>query len=108
MISFTFGSLPNGYNPMTLFDQAFAAVGMTPGTVVVTMRQYRLALRANGIIYTVSNAISADIADPVNIEWNSGATVTQNDALSIATQVAAGYTNVQMAALFALAGELTP
>jgi len=89
MITFTFGSLPNGYNPMTLFDQAFASVGMTPGTVTVTMRQYRLALRANGIIYTVSNAISADIADPVNIEWNSGATVTQNDAQSnIATTAA--------------------
>lgn len=108
MIPFTFGTLPNGDNPMTLFDQAFAAVGMRPGSVTVTMRQWRLALVAQGIIYTVSNAIPADIADPVNIEWNSGATVTQNDALYIAAQVAAGYTNAQMAALIALAGELAP
>jgi len=41
-------------------------------------------LAANGTplyIYTVDNAVSADIADPINMLWNDSYLVTANDPL---------------------------
>ncbi len=71
----------------------------------VTVYQMKCALAAlgGGQIYTVQNAISADIADAVNIEWTSGNVVTMGDPLAASIQSSLSYNDAQMTALFALA-----
>lgn len=72
-------------------------------TTTVTLYQFKTALASTGVITSVSQAISADPANLVNIEWNSGGTVTYGDPLSNLVQSVTGWTNTQMLNLFATA-----
>lgn len=71
----------------------------------VNSRQMRQALVALGgnAIYTVDSVIPADIANAVNMEWNSGQSIVQGDPLSFVIQTQLGYNDAQMTALFASA-----
>jgi len=70
----------------------------------VTQNQMRTWLAANGFpayIYTVDFAVPADIADPVNIRWLHGNTLSVGDPLYLFIQTTLGFTSGQMIAAYA-------
>jgi hypothetical protein len=77
-----------------------ALLGAT-SSPTVTMKQLRLWLAANGApayIYTVDQAVSADIASTINIYWLHGNTMVTGDPLYVFIQTTLGFTSTQMAA----------
>jgi hypothetical protein len=93
-------------------NQLFVQGGIapTPGTLV-TQKQLRTWLALNGnplYIYTVDQAVTADIATAVNIQWNHGNTMIQGDALYNFIQSTLGLTGPQMLSAFAAMGAYTP
>ena len=75
----------------------------------VTQNQMRTWLAANGFpayIYTVDFAVPADIANPVNIRWLHGNTLSIGDPLYLFIQTTLGFTSGQMLAAYtAMQGE---
>jgi hypothetical protein len=94
-----------GYTTLRPLADYLAMLGSVVSSTAVTMVQMRNALvsTGGGVIYTVSNAIPADIADPVNIAWTAGSTVAPGDVLALSIQASLSYSAAQMDALFALA-----
>jgi len=88
-------------------NAADASLGMSQSPFV-TMKQLRLWAASNGspsYIYTIDNAVSADIANVVNIQWNHGNTMVYSDALYVFIQSTLGFTSGQMVtALSAMQG----
>lgn len=71
-------------------------------SVSVSQIKQALAAVSSATLYSVNNAVSADVASIANIIWTSGRT-DLNDALYTLIQTTLGYTNNQMAALYAAA-----
>jgi hypothetical protein len=94
-----------GYTILRPLADYLAMLGSAVSSTAVTQVQMRNALvtTGGGAIYTVSNAIPADIADPVNVAWTSSNVVSPGDALAVSIQASLGYSTAQMDALFALA-----
>ena len=87
-------------------NNLFTSGGIIPGSTV-TQKQFRAWAAANGspvYIYTIDQAVSADIADNVNIRWNHGNTMAINDALYNFIQSTLSFSNAQMLAAFAAMG----
>ena len=87
-----------------------AQLGAT-ASPTVTAKQMRGWLAANGAplyIYTVDNAVPADIANAVNIQWNHGNTMVQGDALYNFIQTTLGFTPSQMLAAILAMGAYAP
>jgi hypothetical protein len=85
----------------------FGAIGFF-NTGSVTRRQLFSALAAANLMPTVVNGIPADTNNAVYIEFISANVVSMGDTLAANVQATLGYTNAQMAALFATAAGLTP
>ena len=80
-----------------------AAMYSTGGAQVpyATIAQVRQWAAANGsplYIYTIDNAMPADIAQTTNIIWNHGSTMKQGDALYAFIQSTLGFSSAQMLA----------
>lgn len=92
-------------NQIAFFTQNFPPT-VAPSGIFCTNRQFRLALAAiltfspNAMVY-VDNNIPADISDPVNIQWNHGGWVVENDTLYNFTQNILSYSGSQMLVLMA-------
>lgn len=84
-------------------NQLIMASGGDP-FVTVTQKQMRTWLATHGsnpvYIYTVDNAVSALIADPVNIAWDHANSMTLNDALYQFIQSTLGFSTSQMLVAF--------
>jgi len=76
-------------------------------TTTVTLYQFKRALAAQGLITSFSQAISAEVSDPVNIAWWTADTVTVSDVLYSAVQSTFSYSAAQMQALMDLAATYT-
>ncbi|PPQ39381.1 hypothetical protein SAMN06265338_103227 [Rhodoblastus acidophilus] len=71
----------------------------------VTMRQARTWLASQSVaglsaIYVIDQGVSADIADPLTIQWRHGATMVAGDALYAFIQSTLGLSSSQMGAAF--------
>ena len=91
-------------------NAADASLGMSQSPFV-TMKQLRLWAAANGTplyIYTIDNAVPADIASTVNIQWNHGNTMVYSDALYTFIQSTLGFTSNQMVTALAAMQGYTP
>lgn len=91
-------------------NNADASMGVSPSPFV-TMKQLRLWAAANGAplyIYTIDNAVPADIASTVNIQWNHANTMVYGDALYSFIQSTLGFTSAQMLAALAAMQGYTP
>jgi len=92
-------------NQIAFFTQNFPPT-IAPSGIFCTNRQFRLALAAvssplpNAMV-EIDNNIPADISNPVNIQWNHGGWVVENDALYNYTQSVLSYTSAQMLTLMA-------
>ena len=79
---------------------------ITPQPGFVSLRQFRTALAEQSELVTVDQAVSADITNAVNIQWNSGSLVVPDDDLASFVQTTLSYSDAQMTALFALAATM--
>lgn len=72
----------------------------------VTQKQVRNWLAANNYIYTIDQAVPADIGNVVNIAWDHGNTMLFGDVLYQFIQTTLGFNNLQMMSAFAQMQEL--
>jgi hypothetical protein len=89
-------------NQIVLLTLAVAK-GYPSSTSMCTNRQMREALAAGGNLVTIDSATSADINNATTIEWRNGNLIVLGDPVSVLVQTTLGYSNAQMAALFASA-----
>lgn len=85
-----------------------ASLGGSSVTGTVTLRQFKLALAAINQMETITASIPADVNNAINIEWTSSSSVIPGDSLANSVQTTLGYTNSQMASLFASAAIQIP
>lgn len=92
---------------LTTAQIAFFTIAIIKGVPITTAmcsnRQMREALAAAGTLVTVDGAMSADITNAATIEWRNGSIIVNGDAVASFIQTTLGYTDPQMAALFASA-----
>jgi len=73
---------------------------LTGGASIATLRQVQSWLAANSDLYAIDNAIPADIANPVTIQWRRGQVMDAGDGLYTFIQTTLGYSSATMAAAF--------
>ncbi|MDE2440031.1 MAG: hypothetical protein KGP14_03325 [Betaproteobacteria bacterium] len=81
------------------------------GYTIITPKQLRAWAAANGsplYIYTLDAACPADIADPVNIQWNHGNRMTAGDALYNFITSTLGFTSGAMTSAVAAMQAFAP
>lgn len=90
------------------FAKLKAVSGVVPVPGAVRRSQFLAALAAMtpNSIETLAEAISPDRDDATNIEFNTATFVIYGDLLAAKTQSVFGFSNAQMATLFANAGAL--
>ena len=92
---------------LTVAQIAFFTIAISKGIPVTTAmcsnRQMREALANAGNLVTIDSATSADITNATTIEWRNGSIIVYGDAVASFIQTTLGYSNAQMAALFASA-----
>lgn len=88
---------------MTITDQ-IAANDPTYGISDVTVSQLKKALIVQNQMQTISDAISADVTNNLNVQWDNGFWVKNGDALYLFVKNTLGYSTSQMNTLIALAG----
>lgn len=88
---------------MTITDQ-ISELSPTIGIGDVTVSQLKRALAVQNQLQTISDAISADITNSLNIQWSNGITVTNGDALYLFVKNTLSFSDAQMNTLIALAG----
>ena len=107
------GALPT--TPPASFTQTGAATPISQGqtgqvNTTVTNQQFRLALAdpSYNAVYAFSSAVSANVWDPANILWNSGAPSSMGDALSniLSSSTGFGFTSEQVAQFYAFAATM--
>lgn len=92
---------------MTVTDQiAFWTTPLNYQTVTVS--QIKKALVHFALMQTISDAISAEVTNVVNIQWDSGLTFSVNDPLYSFIKSTLSYTDTQMASLMQYAVSQTP
>lgn len=68
----------------------------------VTLRQVLSWAAANGVLYQIDNAVPADIANAVTIQWRRGLQMQVGDALYSFIEATLGWTSAQMTAAWSL------
>lgn len=95
------------YTATQMQDLFLLAQSLTPATDEIykaTLFGFKMALRQQGHLTTIHQAIPADVTDVSNVEWTSiDSLVVIDDPLSLLVQATLGYTDVQMQELFLLA-----
>jgi hypothetical protein len=71
-----------------------------PFVLGVTVAQAMAWAAANGVLYTLDNAVPADIANAVTMRWRRGLFLSPGDALYTFVQTTLGYTAGQMTTAF--------
>ena len=91
------------YPPQTITFNGGTSVlsGVVSG--LVTVGQFKRSLISSGVLQTVSDAIPADVTNPVNMQWFNGISIYANDALYTFVKNVLGYTPLQMSALMSYA-----
>lgn len=87
------------YFPCLARVQAMAAAS----SAGVAAYRFRLALKAQGVLQTVIDALPTLQTSEITIRWTSGAPIAPNDPLAAWIKSTLAYTDAQMAALFATA-----
>jgi hypothetical protein len=79
-----------------------------PSASGITVVQIKLQLIQNNQMYQIENVIPADVANTVNVQWNTGGFTKVGDALSNLIASTLGYTPSQMTALYTSASFQQP